>query len=208
MKPIIGVMPLWDDEKESIWMLPGYMEGIQHAGGIPVVLSFSTDEAEIKRLAGLCDGFLFTGGHDISPKLYHEEPMDGLISCCEVRDRMEMAYLHEAISTNKPVLGICHQRPPYDVPIHEVMIAKASPLYCRLEKEKLSVNSYHHQAIKTLAYGLKVMGEAPDGLIEAVYMPGHRFLWAVQWHPEYSWKTDENSVMIFKAFIEAAKKSP
>ena len=101
-----------------------------------------------------------------------------------------------------------HQRPPYDVPIHEVMIAKASPLYCRLEKEKLSVNSYHHQAIKTLAYGLKVMAEAPDGLIEAVYMPGHRFLWAVQWHPEYSWKTDENSVMIFTAFIEAAKKSP
>ena len=44
MKPIIGVMPLWDDEKESIWMLPGYMDGIQHAGGIPVVLSFSTDE--------------------------------------------------------------------------------------------------------------------------------------------------------------------
>ena len=236
MKPIIGVMPLWDEEKESIWMLPGYMDGIQHAGGIPVVLSFSTDEAEIKRLAGLCDGFLFTGGHDVSPKLYHEEPMDGLISCCEVRDRMEMLYLHEAISTNKPVLGICrgiqfinaalggtlyqdlslqhpsdiehHQRPPYDVPIHEVMIAKASPLYCRLEKEKLSVNSYHHQAIKTLAYGLKVMAEAPDGLIEAVYMPGHRFLWAVQWHPEYSWKTDESSVMIFKAFIEAAEKSP
>ena len=88
------------------------------------------------------------------------------------------------------------------------MIAKASPLYCRLEKEKLSVNSYHHQAIKTLAYGLKVMAEAPDGLIEAVYMPGHRFLWAVQWHPEYSWKTDESSVMIFKAFIEAAEKSP
>jgi hypothetical protein len=46
MKPIIGVMPLWDDEKESIWMLPGYMDGIQYAGGIPVVLSFSTDEAE------------------------------------------------------------------------------------------------------------------------------------------------------------------
>ena len=56
MKPIVGVMPLWDDEKESIWMLPGYMDGIHHAGGIPIILPFSTDETEIKGLAGLCDG--------------------------------------------------------------------------------------------------------------------------------------------------------
>ena len=146
MKPIVGVMPLWDDEKESIWMLPGYIDGIHHAGGIPIILPFSTDETEIKRLAGLCDGFLFTGGHDVSPKLYNEEPLDGLVSCCEVRDRMEMVYLNEAISANKPVLGICrgvqfinaalggtlyqdlplqhssdiehHQSPPYDIVIN------------------------------------------------------------------------------------------
>lgn len=232
MKPIVGVMPLWDDEKESIWMLPGYMDGIHHAGSIPIILPFSTDETEIKGLAGLCDGFLFTGGHDVSPILYNEEPLDGLVSCCEVRDRMEMVYLNEAISANKPVLGICrgiqfinaalggtlyqdlsllhpsdiehHQSPPYDVPIHDVMIAKSSPLYSCLETEKLSVNSYHHQAVKMLADGLKIMAKASDGIIEAVYMPGHRFLWAVQWHPEFSWKTDENSRKIFKAFIEAA----
>ena len=232
MKPIIGVMPLWDDEKESIWMLPGYMEGIHQTGGIPIILPFSTDVGEIKRLAGLCDGFLFTGGHDVSPKLYHEEPMDGLVSCCEIRDDMETVYLHEAISSNKPVLGICrgiqfinaalggtlyqdlpiqhssdiehHQKPPYDVPIHDVMIEKDSPLYQCLKTETLSVNSYHHQAVKTLADDLKVMAKAPDGIIEAVYMSGNRFLWAVQWHPEFSWKTDPNSTKILKAFIEAA----
>ena len=232
MKPIIGVMPLWDDEKESIWMLPGYMDGIHQAGGIPVILPFSTDMGEIKRLAGLCDGFLFTGGHDVSPKLYHEEPLDGLVSCCEMRDDMETGYLHEAISSNKPVLGICrgiqfinaalggtlyqdlpiqhpsniehHQKPPYDVPIHDVMIEKDSPLSQCLKTETLSVNSYHHQAVKTLADCLKVMAKAPDGIIEAVYMSGYRFLWAVQWHPEFSWKTDSNSMKIFKAFIEAA----
>lgn len=53
MKPIVGVMPLWDDEKESIWMLPGYMDGIHHAGGIPIILPFSTDETEIKGLTQL-----------------------------------------------------------------------------------------------------------------------------------------------------------
>ena len=234
MKPIIGVMPLWDDEKESIWMLPGYMDGIHQAGGIPVILPFSADETEIRRMSGLCDGFLFTGGHDVSPELYHEEPLRELISCCEVRDRMEAAYLHEAVSMNKPALGICrgiqlinaalggklyqdlptqhpsdvehHQSPPYDIPVHDVAIVKDSPLYQCLKTGRLLVNSYHHQAVKTLAESLKVMAEAPDGTIEAVYMPGHCFLWAVQWHPEFSWRTDEHSRKIFKAFIESSEK--
>ncbi len=232
MKPIIGVMPLWDDEKESIWMLPGYMDGICQAGGIPVILPFSTDETVIKRLTEMCDGFLFTGGHDVSPELYHEEPLKELTVCCETRDLMEKLYLQEAVSTDKPVLGICrgiqfinaalggtlyqdlrlqhpsyiehHQKPPYHVPIHKVTVEKESPLYRCLQTETLSVNSYHHQAVKTVADSLQVMAAAPDGIIEAVYMPGHRFLWAVQWHPEFSWRTDENSRKIFQAFISAA----
>ena len=231
MKPIIGVMPLWDDEKDSIWMLPGYMDGIHQAGGIPLILPFSTEKTEIQRLAELCDGFLFTGGHDVSPVLYHEKPLDGFVSCCKMRDDMEIVYLHDAINSNKPVLGICrgiqfinaalggtlyqdlplqhpsdiehHQKPPYNVPIHDVMIEKDSPLYHCLKTGTLPVNSYHHQAIKTLADNLKVMAKAPDGIIEAVYMSGHRFLWALQWHPEFSWKNDPNSMKIFKAFIEA-----
>lgn len=78
MKPIIGVMPLWDDEKDSIWMLPGYMDGINEAGGLPIIFPFSADRQEIDQLLGLCDGILMTGGHDVSPELYHEEPMERL----------------------------------------------------------------------------------------------------------------------------------
>ncbi|MCR4673741.1 MAG: gamma-glutamyl-gamma-aminobutyrate hydrolase family protein, partial [Lachnospiraceae bacterium] len=74
-KPIIGVMALWDDEKESMWMLPGYLEGIAAAGGIPIVLPFSEEEEDVERLAKICDGFLFTGGHDVSTKLYDETPL-------------------------------------------------------------------------------------------------------------------------------------
>ena len=91
-------------------------------------------------------------------------------------------------------------------PVHDVSIVKDSPLYQCLKTERLLVNSYHHQAVKKLAESLKVMAEAPDGTIEAVYMPGHSFLWAVQWHPEFSWRTDEHSRKIFKAFIEASGK--
>ena len=61
-KPIIGVTPLWDDEKKSYWMLPGYLEGLEEAGAIPIILPLAADGADIAQLAALCDGFLFTGG--------------------------------------------------------------------------------------------------------------------------------------------------
>ena len=232
VKPVIGVMPLWDDRKDSIWMLPGYMDGILEADGIPVIFPFTEDEEELRQLMGLCDGFLLTGGHDVSPVLYHEEPLEGLVECCEKRDRMESFVLREAVSADRPVLGICrgiqlvnavlggtlyqdlptqhpsatnhHASPPYDAPAHDAALVPGSPLYELLGPDTIAVNSYHHQAVKDLAPGLSVMAEAPDGIVEAVCMPGRRFLWAVQWHPEFSFRTDGNSRKIFRAFTEAA----
>ncbi len=69
-KPIIGVTPLWDEEKNSYWMLPGYLEGVKEAGAIPVILPLTTNGADIAQLVDLCDGFLFTGGQDVDPQLY------------------------------------------------------------------------------------------------------------------------------------------
>ncbi len=233
-KPIVGVMPLWDDEKDSIWMLPGYMDGINQAGAVPFVFPFSMDEVELKQLMSFCDGILFTGGHDVSPQLYHEEPMENLISCCEKRDKMESIVLNIAMETDKPSLGICrgiqfinaalggtlyqdiplqhpsetnhHGHAPYDQPVHVVEVNTESPLYACLKTEILPVNSYHHQAVKNIAKGLEVMAAAPDGIVEALYKPDQHFLWAVQWHPEFSCKTDENSRRIFSAFVEAMKR--
>lgn len=231
LKPLIGVMPLWDDDKESVWMLPGYLEGIRQAGGIPVILPFTSENDELEQLAKMCDGFLFTGGHDVSPELYSEKPVDDSVICCKDRDEMESWYLKYAISSDKPLLGICrgiqfinaalggtlyqdlptqhsseidhHQKPPYDIPVHTVSIVKDSPLGKLLDTEQLSVNSYHHQAVKGLSPRLKAMAISTDGLIEAVFMPEHRFLWAVQWHPEFSYLTDISSRKIFKAFIDS-----
>ena len=233
MKPIVGVMPLWDDRKESLWMLPGYMDGISRAGGIPVVFPLSADERNLEQLAGICDGFLFTGGHDVSPKIYGEEPMEGVVDTCEKRDAMETVVLRSAMNADKPVLGICRgiqfinavlggtlyqnlptqkpaavnhrQNPPYDLPAHHVAVVKDSPLYEHLKADRLPVNSYHHQAVKEVAPGLAVMAVAPDGIVEALYKPDRRFLWAVQWHPEFSFRTDANSRKIFEAFAAAMK---
>ena len=233
MRPIVGVMPLWDEEKDSIWMLPGYLDGVAQAGGLPVIFPFSADEQDLDQLIRLCDGFLLTGGHDVSPDLYHETPLPGLVSCCEKRDEMETRVLAKALEEDKPILGICrgiqlinaafggtlyqdlpsqhpsavehHQHAPYNVPCHAVTVAPDSPLYDCLGVRTLAVNSYHHQAVKTLAEELKPMAVSPDGLVEALYRPESRFLWAVQWHPEFSFRTDEASRRIFSAFVQAMK---
>ncbi len=231
MKPIVGVMPLWDDEKDSLWMLPGYLDGIREAGGLPVIFPFAQEEEELAQLVRLCDGFLLTGGHDVSPALYREAPTERLGPVCPKRDTMEGLVLRMALAEDKPVLGICrgiqfinaflggslyqdipaqcpsetehHQAPPYDKPSHEVTVEAGTPLHRCLGLDRLPVNSCHHQAVKRLAPGLEKMAAAPDGLVEAVYMPGKRFLWAVQWHPEFSFRTDASSRAIFRAFIES-----
>ena len=87
MKPIIGVMPLWDEEKDSIWMLPGYMDGIREAGGLPFIFPLTEDAGDLERLVSMCRGILLTGGQDVAPEIYHEAPLEVLIEGCVLRDR-------------------------------------------------------------------------------------------------------------------------
>ena len=228
MKPIIGIMPLWDETKDSIWMLPGYMDIIQKCGGTPIMFPFSKDEEEVEQLVQLCDGILITGGHDVNPAFYHEQPLDNVI-CCKERDDLEVLVCKYAISNQKPIFGICRglqfintyfngslyqdipsqlpssiqhaQKPPYDSFCHEVTILENTPLYDTLQISTLPVNSCHHQGIKTLGDGLKPMAISPDGIVEAIY---HEQLpiSAVQWHPKFSYKTDPNSIKIIESFIK------
>ena len=228
-KTIIGVTPLWDEEKNSYWMLPGYPEGVKEAGAIPVVLPLTAGGADIARLMDLCDGFLFTGGQDVAPQLYGETMKLTCGELCPARDTLERELLHLALERDKSILGICRgiqllnaclggtlyqdlptehpsetvhtMTPPYDRTAHTVHIWPMTPLASLLEKTELEVNSCHHQAVKTLAPGLAEMARSTDDLIEAVYLPGKTFVWAVQWHPELSFRTDENSRKIFQAFI-------
>ncbi len=230
-KKIIAIVPLWDDEKQSVWMLPNYLNAIRDSGGIPMILPLHVSAEDALQLFNCCDGLLMTGGHDISPILYGEEKRPVCAITCEARDTLEKALYHQAIEQDKAVLGICrgiqlinaleggtlyqdlptefgtavehHGNPPYDQIIHEVNMEEHSPLYALLHTERLGVNSYHHQAIKILGADLKAMARADDGIIEAVCHTKKHFVWAVQWHPEFSFYADENSRKIFKAFVEA-----
>lgn len=111
--------------------------------------------------------------------------------------------MYQDLPTQHPSDVEHHQKPPYDVQVHNVHIVENGPLFDLLGKEELSVNSYHHQAIKELAPDLCVMAKSTDGLIEAVYKPDQKFLWAVQWHPEFSYLSDQSSREIFRAFVKS-----
>ena len=225
--PIIGVTPLWDAERKSVWMLPDYLDGIKAAGGIPVVLPLEMTEADADRIVETCDGFLFTGGQDVTPELYGAKNGLSLVPSPE-RDKLEMLLLSKALPSDKAILGICRglqlinvflggtlwqdlpsqhpseivhrQGKPYGVPTHKVILN--GDLQTLLGKDILEVNTLHHQAAKDLGCDLTPMAVAPDGIIEAVQMVGKCFVWAVQWHPEYMFKTDLDSLAIFSCFIK------
>ena len=231
MKPMIGVTPLWDAVRQSVWMLPDYLDGIKVAGGLPVVLPFEMSESDANQMVETCDGFLFTGGQDVSPELYGMKDATGTIVASPERDKLESLLLSKALQADKVVLGICRglqfinvflggtlwqdlpsqhpseivhrQGKPYDVPTHQVTLS--GDLQVLLRKNILEVNTLHHQAIKDLGSGLMPMAVAPDGIIEAAQMSGKRFVWAVQWHPEYLFRTDLDSLAIFSCFVEHCK---
>ena len=95
------------------------------------------------------------------------------------------------------------QGKPYGAAAHSVELVPGSPLHALLGQSTIGVNTRHHQAIRELAPSLAVMATSPDGLIESICLPGSRFAWGVQWHPEHMAPEDANSVKIFEAFVEA-----
>ena len=231
-RPTVGVLPLYDFEKSSDWMLPGYMDGVLAAGGLPVMLPLTHEREVLAQLAAQCDAFLFTGGQDISPDLYREEALPCCGERCPDRDAMERVLLPMVLEQNKPLLGICRglqmlntalggtlyqdlptqhasevrhrQKPPYDAPSHGVELVEGTPLQRLLDRLELEVNSCHHQAVRQLSPRLEAMAYAPDGLVEAAYAPEYRWVWAVQWHPEFSFHKNSDSRKIFQAFVDAA----
>lgn len=232
-KPVIGLMPLHDMQENKIWLRPGYMKSLEEQGAIPMMLPLTDDEKELAFFLDICDGFVFTGGPDILPAYFGEETMPECGAINPERDVMECWMLKEAVKRDKAILGICrghqvmnvvfggtlyqdiptqcpsevfHRRPgPDDWSEHWIAIEPGSPLRELLGVSECLVNSNHHQAVKDISPAFLPMAASPDGLNEAIYMPGKRFVWGVQWHPENSYQTSVESRKIIGAFLKAAK---
>ena len=228
-KIIIGVIPLYDEKKESIWMLPNYMEALEESGAIPIILPFSDNKENIIEICKKIDGLLVTGGQDVNPNLYDEEKIEECGTVCDIRDRMEKLYLGEMFKLDKPVFGICRglqflnvymggslyqdiamqfptkinhrQKPPFDKPVHNVQL-KDGILKDLYKEDEIAVNSYHHQGIKKLGKNLQVLAFSEDDIIEAIQVKNKKFIMAVQWHPEYMYKTDDKQRKLFELFVK------
>ena len=232
MRPIIGVLAEIDNELSTMVQNP-YIYAIERSGGIPILFPYVDDGETIEHLVDICDGFFFTGGADIAPKRYGEEVKDNIVDIQEHRDEFEFHVFQKVKKTSKPVLAICrgsqlvnvalggtlYQDIPSEVQTkilhrqielkfshsHDVRIMINTPLYEMMKAERIKVNSFHHQAIKTLGEGLEIMALAEDGIIEAVYSSGRQYIRAYQWHPERLFETDTQSRIIFEDFIYNCK---
>jgi putative glutamine amidotransferase len=102
-------------------------------------------------------------------------------------------------------LGVSHEQPPpKDVPFHPVEVARGSLLARLAGSESLQVNSTHHQAVSRPGSGVTVSGRAPDGVVEAIEIPGHPFALGVQWHPEALAPRDPRQLDILRGLVRAA----
>jgi len=228
VKVLVGITCGFDYERNMYYLRPGYWESVERAGGIPVILPPVDSPEGIDHYLEICDGYILSGGDDIDPFYWGQDPEPGLGEIDPRRDRFEINLVQAIVKRDKPALFICRgiqvlnvalggtliqdlrssiahrQRAPRHHPFHDILLEKDSVLYQLLRRETVRVNSFHHQAIAGLAPGLVATARARDGVVEAVEYPAKRFILGVQWHPEAM--QDELSSRLFRGLIYAAAK--
>ena len=234
MIPIIGILPEVDNERESK-LVETYVRAVEHVGGVPIILPYTDDTVTIGRYIDLCDGFILSGGCDVDPCHYGEPPSGLCGEIQPYRDELEFKLLDALIGGKQPLLAICRgiqvlnvalggtlwqdipsecpsqirhsQSEPKMKPSHSVTVLPGTPLYELTGKRELVANSFHHQAIKRLGVGLKIMARATDGTVEGVYLEGAQYVRGYQWHPERLVFSDGDNEAIFRDFVLAAAKA-
>lgn len=213
MKPLIGVSASIEQDEKNYFIHRDNCLVIEEAGGIPFILPHSADENTIKQIAFTIDGLYLTGGNDINPFYFNEEPHPKLGHINPTRDFFEKAIIEEVLDLKKPILGVCRgeqmlnvalggslyqdlysqneeellqhsQKAPIGHRSHFVNIIEGTLLHRIIGENKITVNSRHHQAVRELGSGLQCSGTSSDHVIEAIESIHHPFVLGVQWHPE------------------------
>ncbi|MEI6055062.1 MAG: gamma-glutamyl-gamma-aminobutyrate hydrolase family protein [Lentisphaerota bacterium] len=222
-------------EKGRAYVSNDYVQSVARSGAIPIIFPIISDSSQIEQMMELVDGLILTGGDDINPLLYGEEPHIKLRNVIPQRDIFEYELLKYAQKRKTPVLGICRghqlintffggslyqdnslkessyirhsQSKGNDFLEHTVNIKKDSWIHSFLGN-KILTNSYHHQSIKNLADGFTISAESMDGIVEAIEKLGEGFFCVgIQWHPEMM--SDKNQPMqnIFNEFSKVCAKN-
>ena len=235
-KPVIGITTRMNVGSDRFYLRKNYSEAVHHAGGIPVLLPLIPEAGYVRDLINSLDGVLLPGSNsDVDPHRYQQEPDPHLGPVMSCRDQTDWNLLQELFQQRKPLLGVCYgiqilnvflggtlwqdiafqvdgsvkhsQDSAADYKSHSIEIKSGSVLFSLAGETKTKVNSYHHQAIRTLAPPLEAVASAPDGIVEAVELKGSQHpVLAVQWHPEIGWESDQLSQKIFSWFVGKARE--
>ncbi len=232
MKPLIGISCSFNQKDERFFLPEAYVEAVIKARGIPLILPGSGSIKAVAPYFRAIKGLLLAGGGDVDPGLFNEEPLPGLGEVTPDRDRFEIMLVKAAMHRKVPILGICRgiqvlnvacggsviQHIPAEIedPLkhsqsaprwhstHQVTINKESRLAGIMKCSSARVNSFHHQAVRSVAPGFEVTARSSDGVIEAIEHRDSPFVIGVQWHPECMVSRDRKSRLLFRAFVEAA----
>lgn len=234
MIPIIGITSSYDEQNHNILLRQYYVEAVQAAGGVPIILPSILPEDSANSLLKSIDGLILSGGVDVDPLLFGEEPLPNMGEICPERDKFELALTRLALAQDLPLLAICrgiqvlniaaggnvlqdigaviqdpvkhNQQAPKWYGTHTINILPGSRL-AELWGEKMVVNSYHHQAVGTVGEGFVVNAWSQDGVVEGIESLNHSFVLGVQCHPECMWYKNERVFELFKRFIQTLKNN-
>lgn len=210
-----------------------FEQAVKQAGGIPLLLPQVNSKEAAGELTERLDGLVVIGGSDVAPNLYGETPHKKLGAVEPQRDQSDLLYIETFMEKKLPVLGVCRgmqllnvlqggslyqdlsqieswaiqhdQATAVTLPTHDVTLQKVSVLYELFAEETLSVNTVHHQALRTLGKDLKVTAMSPDGIIEAIESTTAPHILGVQWHPELLLQAKPSHRLIFDWLVQQAK---
>ncbi len=238
MKTVVGVSASINFEVNEFYansfISTAYTDSIIRADGIPLIFPICNNENVVKKMVESVDGVLLSGGSDIHPFLFNEEPIKEIGTISQERDFLDFKVLQYAVEMKKPVLGICRghqvinvffsgniyqdissqtssqikhaQSAHTNLATHKINIKKDSFLY-DIFGDSAEINSFHHQAIKDVADKFDVIATSNDGIIEAIEYKGDEFIVGTQWHPEKMTESNEKMQEIFNRFVEKCKNS-
>jgi len=229
MKPLIGLSPDQDQHQKwgkIIWVKENYLEAIFRHGGMPLPLPYTAQSKDLDSYLEILSGLIITGGDfDIPPHYYGEKDAGQSRIFLKERTRFEHEMIGRAWQKQLPLLGICGGAQLLNVfrggtllqdvsghegCEHEIVLEGNGRIGTLLGKDRVLVNSTHHQAMGKLGKDLQVTARAPDGVVEAIevnFPPPNQdfFCLGVQWHPEALLDPYPEQGGIFKGFVQAAK---
>lgn len=208
-----------------------YVEAVRKAGGIPILLP--PGETAIEQVLELVDGIIVTGGGDITPEAYGGDKEHPAVNRLDKeRDDFEFELIRKvAERKDKPVLCVCRGMQVLNVAlggtmyehipdvrevdthrnevgywqIHEVTVDADSKMADAMDSQTVNTYSGHHQAVKDIANGLRVVAKSPDEIVEGLESSSHPWMIGVQWHPEKSAREDATQQALFDKLVEIAR---